>query len=110
MRFVLEERKFWVRTRTHTLVLERDPEFARLSGEPTGDVTRIYRVWLEGVEPVLNTYVGSLRLRPDGWSKRDLTRVFRRVSQFAKDAGVPPRDLRQRLANRLRVASAASTA
>ena len=30
MHFVVEERKAWVRTQTHTLIFDRDPDFERL--------------------------------------------------------------------------------
>ena len=34
MDFHLEERRAWVRTSTHTVTLDRDPEFVRFAANP----------------------------------------------------------------------------
>ena len=36
MRFHLEERRAWVRTSTHTVILDRDERFERFAGDPSG--------------------------------------------------------------------------
>ncbi len=102
MRFIIEERQAWVRTSTHTLVFDRDPDFPRFSRDPSGSVKKLYRVWIEATPRTPKTYLGSARLCADGWSFGELTRMFRRVSRYANGAGIPSRGLRLRLADRLR--------
>lgn len=102
MRFLIEERQAWVRTQTHTLVFDRDPDFPRFSRDPSGTVKKLYRVWLEDTPRTPKTYLGSARLCADGWSLQELTRLFRRVSRYANGAGIPSRGLRLQLADRLR--------
>ncbi len=102
MRFLIEERQAWVRTQTHTLVFDRDPDFPRFSRDPSGTVKKLYRVWLEDTPRTPKIYLGSARLCADGWSFGELTRLFRRVSRYANGAGIPSRDLRLQLADRLR--------
>ncbi|MHC4580480.1 MAG: hypothetical protein ACYS14_03430 [Planctomycetota bacterium] len=44
MFFHFEERRAWIRTRTHTVVYDHDPDFPRFSKDPSGTVKRMVRV------------------------------------------------------------------
>ncbi len=102
MHFVVEERKAWVRTQTHTLIFDRDPDFERFSRDRSGTVKKLYRIWLASTPSAQRTYLGSVHRCADRWSFRDLTRLFRRASAYASGAGVPSRGLRLQLAAFLR--------
>jgi len=103
--FHVEQRKAWVRTGTHTVVYDRDPDFPRFARDPTGTVKRLIRIWLaesrDGRDyPV--AYLGAVTfclVRP---SYRDLLRLFRQASRSAETAGRSARMLRNDLADLVR--------
>lgn len=80
MDFHLEERRAWVRTSTHTVIMDRDPDFARFATNPTGFVARLIRVWQSDTSGEARcAYIGAMCLGPGGYRREDLTRVFRRL-------------------------------
>ena len=105
MFFHVERRSAWVRTQTHTVVLDRDPDYPRFAQDPTGTVRSLLRIWL--AEPkaggrCLRFYLGAVTFCFVGPSFRDLCRLFRFTSEAAKAAGQSARALRGDLANLLR--------
>lgn len=107
MQFHVEEERSWVRTHTHTIVRDRDPDFERFRRDPTGTVERLVRVWLAeeeagGRPPHLTAYLGSVHFFADGPERHELRRLLRRTATCARLAGQPPRRLRHRLTRELR--------
>jgi hypothetical protein len=105
MFFHVEERKAWIRTHTHTVVYDRDPDFPRFSNDPSGKIKRMIRIWLAkpGAEqPSLHTYLGTVTFCFVGPSFRELCRLFHLTSRAAKIAGQSARELRRDLAALLR--------
>ncbi len=100
MYFHVEQRSAWIRTRTHTIVLDRDPDFERFSRDPSGAVQHILRFWLaeqKTSRPHLHAYLGALSFWTVGPSFTDLCRLFRFTSRAARAAGESPRELRHQL-------------
>ena len=63
MHFHFEERQAWLRSNTHTIVFDRDPDFAHFANDPTGRIKRLLRIWL--AEPresglKLRAYLGTI--------------------------------------------------
>ena len=105
MFFHVEQRSAWIRTRTHTVVFDRDPDYERFAQDPTGTVRRMLRIWLaeaKGGRPCLCAYLGAVSFCGVGPSFRDLRRLFRFTSRAAKAAGQSPRALRHHLERLLR--------
>jgi hypothetical protein len=105
MFFHVEERRAWVRTRTHTVVYDRDPDYPRFSKDPSGTVKRMVRIWLAepgSGQPHLLAYLGTVTFCFIGPSFRDLCRLFRLASAAAKAAGQSAKGLRNELAATLR--------
>ena len=81
-----------MRLASHTVVFDRDPDFARYSKDPSGSVIRIVHLWLAEAgqgRPTIRHYLGSVR-RCDcgGWVSRcELARLFRRATVAARLAG-----------------------
>jgi hypothetical protein len=99
MELVVEERSAWLRTSTHTVVLDRDPDFGRFATNPTGRAARWIRTWVSepGRDgPVLTAYLGGLGVCAAGVRRTDLLRILRRLSRLA------PGEDRRRLRRRLR--------
>ena len=96
-----------MRLATHTVVFDRDPDFARYSKDPSGAVIRIVHLWLAGAgqgPPTIRHYLGSVR-RCDcgGWvSRHELARLFRRATVAARLGGESGLGLRHRLSRYLR--------
>jgi hypothetical protein len=106
MFFHVEERRAWVRTQTHTVVYDRDPDYCRFAKDSTGTVKRMLRIWL--AEPkedgaYLRAYLGTVTFCLMGPSFRELYRLFHLTSKAAKSAGKDGKTLRHRLAVLLRV-------
>jgi len=103
--FHVEQRSAWVRTGTHTVVYDRDPDYPRFAGDSTGIVRRLIRIWLAETRDnrdYLIAYLGSVTfclVRP---SYRDLLRLFRLTSRAAEAAGRSARMLRNDLAKLVR--------
>jgi hypothetical protein len=105
MFFHVEERKAWVRTGTHTIVYDRDPDYPRFERDPSGSVKRMLRIWLaeRNVEkPLLRTYLGTVTFCFMKPSLKDLYRLFHLTTAAAKAAGQSARALRRDLADLLR--------
>lgn len=105
MFFHVEERRAWIRTHTHTVVYDRDPDFPRFSSDPSGTVKRMVRIWLAEPgcrQPRLQAYLGTVTFCFAGPSFRDLCRLFHLASRAAKAAGQSTRALRRDLSALLR--------
>ena len=106
MFFHVEERRAWVRTQTHTVVHDRDPEYSRFEKDSTGSVKRMLRIWLaedKKDRPYLHAYLGTVTFCFIGPSFRELYRLFHLTSRAAKAAGIDSKVLRHRLAGLLRM-------
>ncbi len=99
---LFDERRFWVRSYTRTVVHERDPDFARFARGSTGHVESYVRIWLaetRGRSAVPIAYLGGVRCAPRGLSARDRMRLERNLDRAAaqgSDAGQTPRQARGR--------------
>ena len=105
MFFHVEERKAWIRTHTHTVVYDRDPDFPRFSSDPSGCIKRMVRIWLAepGPEqPSLHAYLGTVTFCFVGPSFRELCRLFHLTSRAAKATGQSAKVLRSDLTALLR--------
>jgi hypothetical protein len=104
---ISHERRAWMRLASHTVVFDRDPDFARYSKDPSGSVIRIVHLWLadtgEGL-PTIRHYLGSVRrCECGGWvSHWELARLFRRATVAARLAGESGLGLRHKLSRFLR--------
>ena len=95
-----EERQIWRRSRTHTIVRDSDPDFARFACEPHGRLQRILRIWLaenKGSGPHLCAYLGAISSCVTGPSFRDLRHLLRLATAAAADNNTPDRPLRRSL-------------
>ena len=105
MFFHVEQRSAWVRTSTHTIVYDRDPDYPRFARDPSGSVKHMLRIWLaeRNVERLLlRAYLGTITfcfIRP---SFRDMCRLFHLTTCAAKTAGQSAKELRHELADLLR--------
>jgi hypothetical protein len=105
MFFYVEERKAWVRTGTHTIVYDRDPDYPRFERNPSGSIKRMLRIWLaerSTEKPLLRTYLGTVTFCFMKPSLKDLYRLFHLTTAAAKAAGQSARALRRELADLLR--------
>jgi hypothetical protein len=105
MFFHIEQRSAWIRTATHTVVYDRDPDYSRFAGDSTGEVKRMLRIWLAEYRcgrPYLISYLGAQSLCSVQPSFRQLRRLFRLTSRAARQSGMQPGQLRRRLAGLLR--------
>jgi len=105
MFFHVEQRKAWVRTQTHTVVYDRDPDFPRFSCDPSGSIKRMIRIWLAEPgpgQPCLHSYLGTVTFCFAGPSYRDLCRLFHLASRAAMAAGQSAKTLRRDLVTVLR--------
>lgn len=96
-----------MRLRSHTVVFERDPDFERFRGDPSGSVLSVLRVWVADPgpgAPRLRHYLGSVRhCECGGWmSRRELYRLFRRATMTARRVGERGSQFRARLSTVLR--------
>ncbi len=105
MFFHVEQRRAWVRTSTHTIVYDHDPDYMRFARDPSGKVKRMLRIWLaeRNVErPLLRAYLGTVTFCFMKPSFRDLCRLFHLTTAAAKTAGQSAKALRHDLADLLR--------
>ena len=103
--FHVEQRSAWVRTGTHTIVYDRDPDYLRFARDPSGSVKRMLRIWLaerNAEKPLLRAYLGTVTLCFMKPSFRDLCRLFHLTTKAAKAAGQSAKTLRHDLADLLR--------
>ena len=103
--FHVEQRTAWIRTSTHTVVYDRDPDYPRFARDPGGSVKRMLRIWLaesgDG-RPYLRAYLGTVTFCFAGPSFRDLCRLFHLTTRAAQAAGQSAKTLRNDLAALLR--------
>jgi hypothetical protein len=105
MFFYVEQRSAWVRTSTHTIVYDRDPDYPRFAQDSSGSVKHMLRIWLaerNAERPLLRAYLGTVTfcfIRP---SFRDMCRLFHLTTRAAKAAGQSARALRHDLTDLLR--------
>lgn len=103
--FHVEQRRAWVRTSTHTVVYDRDPDYIRFARDPSGKVKRMLRIWLaerNAEQPLLRAYLGTVTFCFTKPSFRDLCRLFHLTTAAAKVAGESAKALRHDLADLLR--------
>jgi hypothetical protein len=105
MFFYIEERRMWLRTGTHTVLRDMDPQFARFVEGPNGQIQRMLRIWLaepQQVKPCLQAYLGTVNCWAGASAYREFRRLFRFASRAAAGTGRPARDLRRLLKQTLR--------
>jgi len=103
--FHLAECRAWVRTSTHTVIREDEPDFARFAASGEGLIQRVLRVWLTappGAPHRLRDYLGSVSVSRACPQLRDLRRIFRRAEESAAALGLPRAAVRAELAEVLR--------
>jgi hypothetical protein len=105
--FITDERRVWMRLRDHIAIFERDRDFARFLGDPSGSVLHIVRIWVGSPKAAplqVRHYVGSIRrCECGGWmSHRELVRLFRRATVTARLLGECAGAFRGRLSQFLR--------
>lgn len=103
--FHVEQRMAWIRTSTHTVVYDRDPDYPRFAKDPGGRVKRMLRIWLAepGRErPYLRAYLGTVTFCFAGPSFRELCRLFHLATKAARAAGRSAKIVRNDLAMLLR--------
>ncbi|UCD58440.1 MAG: hypothetical protein JSV16_04810 [Candidatus Hydrogenedentota bacterium] len=103
--FHVEQRTAWIRTSTHTVVYDRDPDYLRFARDPGGSIKRMLRIWLAepgGDRPYLCAYLGTVTFCFTGPSFRDLCRLFHLTTQAATTVGQSAKALRNDLATLLR--------
>ena len=105
MYFHIEERQSWIRTGTHTVVFDCDPDFPRFAKDPGGNIQRIVRVWLadpKPVRPYKRAYLGAIMLFANRARLSQLRRMFRTASVHATHSGQSSKHLRRKLIATLR--------
>ena len=103
--FHVEERRAWIRTSTHTVVFDHDPDYSRFARDPGGSVKRMLRIWLaesRGERPYMRAYLGTVTFCFTGPSFRDMCRLFHLTTRAARTAGQSAKALRNDLAALLR--------
>lgn len=95
----LNQRQAWVRTGTHTVVFDHDPEFPRFREDATGQLKELLRVRLimEGED----VYLGACRLCAGHLEWSDLLRLLRRTKLLISDR-IQRRKLRHAVVGTLR--------
>ena len=105
MFFRVEQRRAWIRTSTHTIVYDHDPDYMRFARDPSGKVKRMLRIWLaerKADQPLLRAYLGTVTFCFTKPSFRDMCRLFHLTTAAAKAAGQSAKALRHDLADLLR--------
>ena len=103
--FHVEQRSAWIRTGTHTIVYDRDPDYPHFVKDPGGSVKRMLRIWLaegDADRPLLRAYLGTVTFCFMKPSVKDLHRLFHLTTTAAKAAGRSAKALRRQLADMLR--------
>ena len=103
--FHVEQRTAWIRTSTHTVVYDRDPDYPRFAPDPGGTIKRMLRIWLAEPgrdRPYLRAYLGTVTFCFTGPSFKDLCRLFHLTTKAARAAGQSAKILRGDLAALLR--------
>lgn len=104
MQLHIVENRGWLRSSTHTLVLESDPEFTFFAQDEDGSIVRWLRIWADdarGGRPA-RRYIGCVGLCPQLPARSELVAIFRRMGACADRAGEPRRVLRHDLTRAIR--------
>jgi hypothetical protein len=104
MNFHFEKRKAWIRTSTHTVVRDVEPDFEEFRRSEDGVTATLVRIWFRSRrEKSPGAYVGALQLCPLwGLSTYELRRILRRLTGLARAEGLSARSLRNELLECLR--------
>jgi hypothetical protein len=106
MNFLFQERQAFVRTQTHTMVRDTDPDFRYFCSTQDGVVASLVRIWLTeksraGNVPV--AYLGCVRfcrsLHP---SIREIRNIVKRLEKCAREEKRDTESLRRELLSHLR--------
>jgi len=103
--FHVEQRTAWIRTSTHTVVYDRDPDYPRFAKDPSGYIKRMLRIWLAELgrnQPYLRAYLGTVTFCFTGPSFRELCRLFHLTTRAAQAAGQSAKAMRNDLTTLLR--------
>ncbi len=106
MDLTVRVRRAWVRTRSHTVVFDRDPDFARFSRDPSGEVQGLLQIWVHGWPHADCEYLGSLRLCSGRFHSLEVLRLYRRATGWAQRVGENPTGVRHALGRWLRKCTA----
>ncbi len=105
MDVLLSQRQAWVRTGTHTVVFDHDPEFSRFRWNTTGQIKGLLRVWVildaDADDARQPHYLGACRLCAGHLEWSDLLRLFRRARLLVADR-MQRRELRHAVVATLR--------
>lgn len=105
MFFYTEERRAWVNSHGHTVVLERDPDYPRFANDPMGTIQYMLRIWLAELRdgrPYLCAFLGTISFWVISPSFREWHRLFRLTNRAAKVSGESAKALRRDLIWQLR--------
>jgi hypothetical protein len=105
--FVTQEKRAWMRLRSHTVVFERDPDYARYLADQSGSVLSVLRIWVADTATgpaEIRHYLGSVRhCACGGWmSREELFRLFRQATVTACLVGESTSTFRASLSHLLR--------
>jgi hypothetical protein len=84
---MIDERRAWIRTCTHTLVRDRDADFGRHRLDRRGVVRRMLRVWQAGSAPDApwpRRYLGRVNICTSGLMRSQVTAVLRQAAKIAR--------------------------
>src|SRR5688500_8495758 len=87
MVFLFEERRAFVRPYTHTVVLDRDEDFADMVASGTGTIARLVRVWtVPSADPYVrpDAYLGSFTVCPSTPLRAQIRKLARRLDRGAR--------------------------
>lgn len=105
MDVLLTQRKAWVRTGTHTVVFDHDPEFPRFQNDTTGELKGLLRLCLvingEDGDDAQPRYLGACRFCAGHLEWSDLLRLLRRTRLLVEDRS-QRREVRNAVVNTLR--------
>jgi hypothetical protein len=102
---VSEEKRVWMRLRSHTVVFEREPDFERWSRDASGAILRIFHLWVAepaAGAPSIRHYLGSVRFCGGWMSRAELSRLFREATVVGRRVGLNVRQFRGRVSRYLR--------
>ena len=101
MQVLVRQRKAWVRTGTHTVVFDHDPDFEYFRHDPTGEMKGLLRLWLVA-SGGREQYVGACRLCAGCWEWTDVMRLARRLQTIVAHDRKKRRELRGLVLSTLR--------
>ena len=110
MNFVFQERQAFVRTGTHTVVRDIDPDYGYFRSVGNGVIAHLLRIWVQerrGRRCVPAAYLGSLRFCPSSAPfAYELRKVVARLREYAARRRRPREPLERELIAYLRVFTA----